>query len=75
VVTRFSSSSVVDEAPFGLVDAYLTLGIRSEAQTATVVLNRKFPESHWRSGAGDILQKAGRELAEDENSRISRAFR
>jgi outer membrane protein assembly factor BamD len=74
VVTRLPSSSVVDEALFGLVEAYLTLGIHSEAQTATAVLNRKFPESHWRSDALDILQKAGLEPAEDEKSWISRAF-
>jgi TolA-binding protein len=74
VVTRLPSSSVVDEALFGIVEAYLTLGIHSEAQTATAVLNRKFPESHWRSDALDILQKAGLEPAEDEKSWISRAF-
>jgi TolA-binding protein len=74
VVTRLPSSSVVDEALFGIVEAYLTLGIHSEAQTATAVLNRKFPESRWRSDALDILQKAGLEPAEDEKSWISRAF-
>jgi outer membrane protein assembly factor BamD len=74
VATRFQSSSVVDQALFGLVQAYLTLGINYEAQTATVVLNRKFPESHWRSDALDIVQKAGLEPAEDEKSWISRAF-
>jgi outer membrane protein assembly factor BamD len=74
VATRFQSSSVVDQALFGLVQAYLTLGINYEAQTATAVLNRKFPESHWRSDALDIVQKAGLEPAEDEKSWISRAF-
>jgi outer membrane protein assembly factor BamD len=74
VATRFQSSSVVDQALFGLVQAYLTLGIYSEAQVAAAALNRKFPESHWRSDALDILQKAGLEPAEDEKSWISRAF-
>jgi outer membrane protein assembly factor BamD len=71
VATRFPSSS---EALFGLMQAYLTLGILSEAKAATAVLNRKFPESRWRSDAVDILQKAGLEPAEDEKSWISRAF-
>jgi outer membrane protein assembly factor BamD (BamD/ComL family) len=74
VATRFPSSSVVDQALFGLMQAYLTLGILSEAKAATAVLNRKFPESHWRSDALDILQKAGLEPAEDEKSWISHAF-
>jgi outer membrane protein assembly factor BamD len=74
VAKRFPSSSVVDQALFGLMQAYLTLGILSEAKAATAVLNRKFPESRWRSDALDILQKAGLEPAEDEKSWISRAF-
>jgi TolA-binding protein len=74
VATRFPSSSVVDQTLFGLMQAYLTLGIHHEAQVATAVLNRKFPESHWRSEALDILQKAGLEPAKDEKSWISRAF-
>jgi outer membrane protein assembly factor BamD len=74
VATRFPSSSVVDQALFGLMQAYLTLGILSEAKAATAVLNRKFPESRWRSNALDILEKAGLEPAEDEKSWISGAF-
>jgi outer membrane protein assembly factor BamD len=74
VATRFPPSSVVDQALFGLMQAYLTLGIHHEAQVATAVLNRKFPESNWRSDALDILRRAGLEPAEDENSWISRAF-
>lgn len=70
VVERFPSTSVVDQALFRLVQAYLTIGIRNEAQTTAAVLNRKFPESHWRSDALEILQKAGLEPAEDEKSWI-----
>ena len=70
VVTRFASSPVVDEALFRLVQAYLALGIRNEAQTAAAVLNRKFPDSHWRSDALDMLKAAGLEPVEDEKSWI-----
>jgi outer membrane protein assembly factor BamD len=38
VATRFPSSSVVDEALFGLMKAYLTLGILSEGKAATAVV-------------------------------------
>jgi outer membrane protein assembly factor BamD len=75
VVTRFPSSSAVDEALFHLVEAYLTLGIVQEAQTAAAVLDRKFPNSHWRSDALDLLKARGLEPAENERSWIIRAFR
>jgi TolA-binding protein len=74
VVTRFQSSPVVDEALFQLTDAYLTLGIVQEAQTAAAVLDRKFPDSHWRSDARDMLKAKGLEPAENERSWIIRAF-
>jgi outer membrane protein assembly factor BamD len=56
------------------VQAYLTLGIRNEAQTAAAVLVRKFPDSHWRSDALDLLKKEGLEPAENEASSIIHAF-
>ncbi len=74
VVTRFQSSSAVDQTLFRLVQAYVTIGIRTEAQAAAAVLNRKFPKSRWRSDALDILTKAGIEPAEDEASWIILAF-
>jgi outer membrane protein assembly factor BamD len=75
VVERFPSTAVVDEALFRLVQAYLAIGIRNEAQTAAGVLNRKFPQSHWRSDVLEILQKAGLEPIDDEASWIIHAFR
>jgi len=75
VVERFPSTAVVDEALFRLVQAYLAIGIRNEAQTAAGVLSRKFPQSHWRSDALEILQKAGLEPVDDEASWIIHAFR
>jgi outer membrane protein assembly factor BamD len=74
VVTRFPSSPVVDEALFGLVQAYSLLGILNEAQTAAAVLDRKFPDSHWRADALEVLEKSGSQPAENEKSWISRAF-
>jgi outer membrane protein assembly factor BamD len=75
VATLFQSSQVVDEALFRLVQSYLALGIRNEAQTAAAMLDRKYPDSHWRSDALDLLKNNGLEPAEDENSWIIRAFR
>jgi outer membrane protein assembly factor BamD len=75
VVTLFQSSRVADEALFRLAQAYLTLGIRTEAAAAAAVLDRKYPDSHWRSDALDLLKNNGLEPAEDEKSWIIRAFR
>jgi outer membrane protein assembly factor BamD len=58
-LTRFQTSRHVDEALARLTDAYLNLGIASEAQNAAAVLARKFPNSRWSNYAGDALRSAG----------------
>jgi outer membrane protein assembly factor BamD len=73
-VKYYPSSLVIDEALFLLVQSYLTLGICNEAQTAAAVLNRKFPNSHWRTDAIDMLKAKGLDPAENEKSWISAAF-
>jgi outer membrane protein assembly factor BamD len=75
VVTRFPSSPAVGEALYRLVDIFLKLGVRNEAQTAAAVLNRKFPGSRWCADALDMLRAAGLQPAEDRSSWISLAFR
>jgi outer membrane protein assembly factor BamD len=55
VVTRYPSSRQVDEALARLTEAYLTLGVHSEAQTTAAMLAREFPNSRWSA------------LAENEN--------
>jgi TolA-binding protein len=75
VVTRFPASPAAGEALYRLVDVFLKLGVRSEAQTAAAVLDRKFPRSQWRADALDTLRAAGLRPAEDQTSWISLAFR
>jgi hypothetical protein len=75
VVTRFPSSPVAGEALYRLVDIFLRLGVRNEAQTAAAVLDRKFPRTQWRTEALDMLRAAGLRPAEDPASWISLAFR
>jgi outer membrane assembly lipoprotein YfiO len=43
VVRQYPTSTFVEEALAGLAEAYLTMGITREAQTAGAVLARKFP--------------------------------
>jgi outer membrane protein assembly factor BamD len=75
VVTQFQASRHVEEALALLTEAYLALGLDSEAQTATAVLSRKFPHGHWCAEARDSLRAAALEPAENETSWISRALK
>jgi outer membrane protein assembly factor BamD len=55
VVRDYPSSRQVDEALARLTEAYLALGVHSEAQTTAATLAREFPSSRWSA------------LAENEN--------
>ena len=74
VITRYPTSANAEEALAALADAYLAIGIRSEAQCAVAVLQRKFPDGHWSHEALDALRANGLEPAEDERCYICRAF-
>jgi outer membrane protein assembly factor BamD len=57
-----------------LSEAYLALGVASEAQTAAAVLGHNFPESRWYVDAYRLVKSGGLEPAENKGSWISRAF-
>ena len=75
VVTKFQSSEYVEEAFAGLADAYLALGIASEAQTAAAVLECNFPNGDWTAKTKALLKSAGLEPAQNPRSWISRPCR
>jgi outer membrane protein assembly factor BamD len=75
VIKEYPTSPYAEEALARLTDVYLALGIMGEAQCAVAVLQRKFPDSTWSHQAIDALKSAGLEPAENQASRISRAFR
>jgi outer membrane protein assembly factor BamD len=64
-----------EEALAGLTEAYLTLGVAAEAQTAAGVLGRHFPDSRWYAKARDLLQSLGLEPDVDERSWMARVFK
>jgi outer membrane protein assembly factor BamD len=74
IILEYPISPYVEEALARISDVYLTLGIKSEAQCAVAVLQRKFPDSSWSRQALEALKSAGLEPAEDEKSWISQAF-
>ncbi len=75
VITDYQTTAHVPEALYRLVEAYLALGIRSEAQTAAAVLGHNFPDSPWYKDAYALLTGQGISPQENTGSWISRAFR
>jgi outer membrane protein assembly factor BamD len=65
VVTKFHVSPLTEKALAGLTEAYLALGIASEARKAVAVLVRDFPNGDWTAKALAMLTSAG--LKPDEN--------
>ncbi|MDF2234890.1 outer membrane protein assembly factor BamD [Albimonas sp. CAU 1670] len=75
VLSLYQTTSHAPEALYRLVEAYLSLGINSEAQTAAAILGYNFPGSEWYEGAYDLMQGADIAPFEDRESWISKLFR
>ena len=75
VVTRYQTTRHVEEALERLTEAYMSLGIVEEAQTAAAVLGHNFPDSEWYKHAYSLVKNGGLEPAENKGSWISRAFK
>ena len=75
VVTQYQTTRHVEEALMRLSEAYVSLGIIDEAQTAAAVLGHNFPDSPWYKDAYTLVKTAGGEpTTENKGSWISRAF-
>ena len=74
VVTQYQTTRHVEEALERLTEAYLALGVASEAQTAAAVLGHNFPDSRWYADAYRLVKAGGFEPSENKGSWISRAF-
>ena len=75
VVTHYQTTREVEEALFRLTEAYMTIGIVGEAQTAAAVLGHNFPDSRWYQDAYNLVKSGGVEPTENQGSWISRAFK
>jgi outer membrane protein assembly factor BamD len=75
VVTQYQTTRHVEEALFRLTEAYMSIGIVGEAQTAAAVLGHNFPDSRWYKDAYNLVKAGGVEPSENEGSYISRAFK
>jgi outer membrane protein assembly factor BamD len=74
VITKYQTTRHVEEALERLTEAYMALGIVSEAQTAAAVLGHNFPDSVWYKHAYTLVKTGGTEPAENKGSWISKAF-
>ncbi len=75
VVVQYQTTRHVEEALARLAEAYMSLGIVGEAQTAAAVLGHNFPQSDWYKDTYKLVQSKGGEPREDKGSWISKAFK
>jgi len=75
VVTEYQTTAHVEEALMRLTEAYMSLGITQEAQTAAAVLGHNFPNSPWYKDAYALLQSDGLAPRESDGSWISKAWK
>ncbi len=75
VVTQYQTTRHVEEALMRLTEAYMSIGIVGEAQTAAAVLGHNFPDSPWYKDAYTLVKTGGYEPQENEGSWISKAFK
>lgn len=62
VVTDYETTSQTEEALHRLVEAYVSLGIISEAKLVGSVLGYNYPESEWYQDSYDLLEGYGIDL-------------
>ncbi len=74
VIEQYQTTSHAPEALHRLTEAYLSLGLRQEAQTAAAVLGHNFPRSTWYRDSYALLEGVDLAPQDDEGSWISRAF-
>ena len=75
VVTDHQTTRHVEEALERLVECYLALGIKPEAQNAAAVLGHNFPDSPWYKDAYALLKNDGLSPQQDAGSWLSKTFK
>ena len=75
VVTQYQTTRHVEEALERLTEAYVSLGLMDEAQTAAAVLGHNFPDSPWYKDSYNLVKGAGGSPNENKDSWMSKAFK
>ncbi|MBO9477429.1 outer membrane protein assembly factor BamD [Shimia sp. R11_0] len=75
VVEDFSTTTHTAEALHRLVEAYLSLGLVSEAQTAAAILGHNFQATEWYEDSYKLLRENGLEAKPEGSSWLSQVYR
>ena len=75
VVRDFETTSHVPESLHRLTEAYLALGVTSEAQATAAVLGYNYPGSQWYQDSYGLLVSQDLEPADNEGSFINRIWK
>lgn len=75
VITRYQTTREVEEALARVAEAYMAMGIVSEAQTAAAILGHNYPASQWYKDTYALITSHGLRPEENNGSWISRAFK
>ena len=75
VIEEFPTTSQVPEALHRLVEAYLSLGLVNEAQTAGAILGYNYRSTEWYERTFALLSSKGLKLKSSGNSWLSKIYR
>ncbi|WP_435660313.1 outer membrane protein assembly factor BamD [Leisingera caerulea] len=75
VVEDFQTTSHTPEALHRLVEAYLSLGLASEAQTAAAILGHNFQSTEWYEDSYRLLTASGLKPKDRGNNWLSQIYR
>lgn len=75
VVAEFQTTSQTPEALHRMVECYLALGIRKEAQATAAVLGHNFPGSSWYEYSYDLLKGEGLAPQAETTSWVGKVWR
>lgn len=75
IIEDFSTTSQVPEALHRLVEAYLSLGLTDEAQTAGAILGYNYKSTEWYERTFALLKNEGLEPKSLGNSWLSKIYR
>lgn len=75
IIEDFSTTSQVPEALHRLVEAYLSLGLTDEAQTAGAILGYNYKSNEWYERSFELLSSKGLKPKSLGNSWLSQIYR
>ncbi|MDE4173943.1 outer membrane protein assembly factor BamD [Phaeobacter sp. PT47_59] len=75
VVEDFQTTSHTPEALHRLVEAYLSLGLTEEAQTAGAILGHNYQSTEWYEDSYKLLTSQGLKLRDRGNNWLSQIYR